>query len=51
MTPLEKKTKEFMETDPKHSHKRTRLFLEMQELVREEKRATRNQSHENPPIK
>jgi hypothetical protein len=38
MTPLEKlkiKTEEFMTTPSNNSHKRTRLFIEMQMLIRE----------------
>lgn len=36
---LKAKTEEFMKTCCKQSHKRTRLFLEMQELNRQIKKA------------
>lgn len=32
---LNQTTKEFFETNSKQSHKRTRLFLEMQNLIRQ----------------
>lgn len=39
---LKEKTAEFMATCPKQSHKRTRLFLEMQQLVRQIKNSQDN---------
>jgi hypothetical protein len=48
MTPLEKlkiKTEEFMTTPSNNSHKRTRLFIEMQMLIRELKKFNTEDNH------